>query len=106
MRKVGENTALTIPTGISLVDVERELLKQINEFENVVRSSATNYDPSEVANYVYTLAKTYNKFYHDVSVLNAENVKEKELRVALSNQTGLTIKKAMKLLGMDVPERM
>lgn len=106
MRKVGENTALTIPTGVALSDVERELLKQINEFENVVRSSAANYDPSEVANYVYALAKTYNKFYHEMPVLNAEKESEKQLRVALSNQTGVTIKKSMKLLGIDVPERM
>lgn len=106
MRKVGENTALTIPTGVALADVERELLKQINEFENVVRSSAANYDPSEVANYVYALAKTYNKFYHEMPVLNAEKESEKQLRVALSNQTGVTIKKSMKLLGIDVPERM
>lgn len=106
MRKVGEDAALTIPTDVTLHDVERELLKQINEFENVVRSSAANYDPSEVANYVYALAKTYNKFYHEMPVLNAEKESEKQLRVALSNQTGLTIKKSMKLLGIEVPERM
>jgi arginyl-tRNA synthetase len=87
-------------------DVERELVIQISEYENVVRAAAEKYDPSELANYVYALTKTYNKFYHDFPILNAETDDEKKFRVALSKQTGVIIRKAMKLLGIEVPEKM
>ncbi len=90
----------------TLNDVERELIILISEYENVVRAAAEKYDPSEVANYVYSLAKTYNKFYHDFPILNAATEEEKKLRVALSAQTGLLIKKGMKLLGITVPDKM
>jgi arginyl-tRNA synthetase len=109
VRKAGETvTGLQIDrlTEYSLAEVERELIIQLSEYENTVKTAAEKYDPSEVANYVYNLAKLYNKFYHDLSILNAETETLKNFRVALSNQTGLVIKKAMKLLGIDVPERM
>jgi len=106
MRKAGEASGFEITDDTKLAEVERELLKVINEFENTITSAADKYDPSEVANYIYTLAKAYNKFYHEMPVLNAGQEQEKLLRVSLSNQTGIIIKKGMKLLGIDVPERM
>lgn len=106
MRKAGKLDEFVITDDTELADVERELLKTINEFENTIASAADKYDPSEVANYVYNLAKAYNKFYHEMPVLNAQQEQEKQLRLHLSNQTGFIIKKGMKLLGIDVPERM
>lgn len=105
VRKAGEVTMPSLET-VLLADVERELIIQLSEYENTVKTAAEKYDPSEVANYVYNLAKLYNKFYHDLSILNAETETLKNFRVALSNETGLVIKKAMKLLGIEVPERM
>ena len=105
MRKVGE-TPKGFETLSGLGDVERELIIHLTEYENTVRAAAEKYDPSEIANYVYSLAKLYNKFYHECPILNAATAEEKIFRVALSNQTGIVIKKAMKLLGIDVPEKM
>lgn len=108
LRKAGVagTGTLTIPDGLSLAAVERELIIQLAEFENVVKTACDKYDPSEIANYVYNIAKLYNKFYHEQPILQAPSEKEKNLRVAISSQAGSVIKKGMKLLGIDVPERM
>ncbi|MFN8322374.1 MAG: arginine--tRNA ligase [Chitinophagales bacterium] len=106
MRKAGEAVSAEWNENTMLADVERELIIQLSEYENTVHTAAEKYDPSEVANYVYNLAKTYNKFYHDFPILNAATEAEKKLRIALSSQTGTIIKKAMKLLGIEVPEKM
>ena len=86
--------------------VERELIIQLSEYENVVQAAADKYDPSEIATYVYTISKLFNKFWHELPILKADTEEEKQLRVALSHQTGIVLKKGMKLLGIDVPEKM
>lgn len=91
---------------VELHSTERELIIQLSEFENVVKTAAEKYDPSEVANYAYSIAKLYNKFFHECSILTAETEELRKFRVGLSNQTGVVINKAMKLLGIEVPERM
>ena len=96
----------TIDTSHPLTAEEKELLVLLADYENTVRNAAEKVDPSELANYIYQLAKTYNKFYHESPILNANTDAEKSLRVALSAQTGAVIKKGMKLLGIAVPERM
>jgi arginyl-tRNA synthetase len=107
MRKIsGEAAMPSLQAMPSLGNVERELIIHLTEYENTVGAAAEKYDPSEIANYVYSLAKLYNKFYHECPILNAATAEEKTFRVALSNQTGIVIKKAMKLLGIDVPEKM
>ena len=106
MRKTGGIELNSFETNESLNDVERELIIQLSEYENVVRTAAEKYDPSEVASYVYNIAKLYNKFYHELPILNAGTEDEKKLRIVLSNQTGIVLKKGMKLLGIDVPEKM
>ncbi len=107
LRKAGEATEVPLLKDVELLNtVERELIIQLSEYENVVRVAAEKYDPSEIANYVYSLAKLYNKFYHELPILTAATETEKKLRIALSNETGIVIKKAMKLLGIDVPEKM
>jgi arginyl-tRNA synthetase len=106
MRKAGESASLDNVSGYSLSAVERELIILMSEYENVVKSASDKYDPSEVANYAYNLARTYNKFYHESPILSAEKPEEKIVRVALSGQTGVVLKKAMNLLGIEVPEKM
>lgn len=101
-----ENVSNLSIDSVPLADVERELIIQLSEYENTVKAASDKFDPSEIANYAYALAKTYNKFYHDQPVLTAATPAEKQLRVALSGQTGRVIKQAMKLLGIDVPEKM
>jgi arginyl-tRNA synthetase len=93
-------------TATPLHSTERELILLLYEYPNVLVSSASAYDPAELANYVYNLAKLYNKFYNEVPILTAPTPEEKNLRILLSKVTGDTIRKGMKLLGIEVPDRM
>ena len=108
IRRAGAMEALGAETiaAYSLSEVERELIILMSEYENTVRIAAEKYDPSEIANYSYNLARTYNKFYHESPIISAPTENEKQVRVALSAQTGVILKKGMKLLGIDVPEKM
>lgn len=106
MRKAGEPAALDLNALPQLVQEERELLIQLCEYEKVILSAIEKYDPSEVANYVYNLAKLYNKFYHEQPILTATDEAVKTMRVTLSAATGSIIHKAMHLLGIEVPEKM
>ena len=90
----------------SLHAKEKELLKQIELFPEVIQNAASNHSPALVANYVYELVKEYNSFYQSVSILGEENRTKKVFRVQLSQKVADTIKSAFKLLGIEVPERM
>lgn len=85
---------------------EKELLKQIELFPEVIQNAASNYSPALVANYTYELVKEYNSFYQSVSILGEEDETKKIFRVQLSKKVAATIKSAFKLLGIEVPERM
>ena len=76
------------------------------EFTAVVRQAGTDYSPSVIANYAYDLAKEYNQFYHDYSILREEDAAVKAFRIKLTDNVGKIIKTAMNLLGIEVPERM
>lgn len=91
---------------INLHEKEKELLKAIAQFPDIIQSAADNHSPALVANYVYDLVKEYNSFYQSVPVLGSEVENEKIFRVQLSKKVGETIKSAFALLGIDVPERM
>lgn len=93
-------------TLIELHEKEKELIKQLELFPEIVQNAADNHSPALIANYTYDLVKEFNSFYQNVSILGAENDNEKAFRVALSNKVGVTIKNAFGLLGIDVPERM
>jgi arginyl-tRNA synthetase len=85
---------------------EKELLKQIELYPEVIQNAANNHSPALVANYTYELVKEYNSFYQSVSILGEENRTKKVFRVQLSQKVADTIKSAFKLLGIEVPERM
>jgi arginyl-tRNA synthetase len=87
-------------------DLERELLFELYRFPGVVQHAAANYDPSEVANYAYGMAKSFNKFYDKYSLLNAADEGEKAFRLQLAAQIALAIRKSLALLGIESPERM
>ncbi|NMH87823.1 arginine--tRNA ligase [Flavivirga algicola] len=93
-------------SGINLHEKEKELLKQIQLFPEVIQNAAAQHSPALIANYIYDLVKLYNSFFQNVSILGADNESEKVFRVQLSNTTGNTIKNAFRLLGIHVPERM
>jgi len=85
---------------------EKELLKQVALFPEVIQDAARNHSPALVANYTYDLVKEYNSFYQTVSILGEENPTKKVFRVQLSQKVADTIKLAFQLLGIEVPERM
>ncbi|MFM7017684.1 arginine--tRNA ligase [Flavobacterium sp.] len=90
----------------SLHPKEKELIKQIALFPEVIQDAANNHSPALIANYTYELVKEYNSFYQTVSILGEENQAKKIFRVQLSHKVAETIKLAFKLLGIEVPERM
>ncbi|MCO5950338.1 arginine--tRNA ligase [Mucilaginibacter flavidus] len=85
---------------------ERELILALTQFPGIIQTAAEGYSPAIVANYVYELAKNYNKFYHQCPILSLEDEVLKQFRLQLSAASGKVINKAMKLLGIEVPERM
>jgi len=90
----------------SPVEKERELIKVLDQFPEVIDQAATQYSPALVANYSYELVKSFNSFYQNISILNADTEEQKHFRVLLSKATSQVIKTAFRLLGIDVPERM
>ena len=85
---------------------EVALVKQLADYPNVVKAAAENFAPSIVAAYAYELAKQYNAYYHDHSILREEDAAVRAMRLRLSEQVARVIRLAMRLLGIDVPERM
>ena len=91
---------------IGLNQYEREVLYLTYDFANKVKEAADEISPSVIAQYVYDLAKGYNKFYTEISIFNEPDENKLLFRVAFSDVVARTIKDAMDLLGIDVPERM
>ena len=102
--EAGAKTTFTAPESIS--EKECNIIRMLNEFPAVVRQAGTDYSPSGIANYAYELAREYNQFYHDFSILREENEETKAFRLLLTDNVGKVIKTAMNLLGIEVPERM
>ena len=93
-------------TGIELHEKEKELIKIIENYPEIIQQAANNHSPALIANYTYDLVKEFNSFYQNVSILGEENLEKKILRVQLSKKVSDIIKSAFSLLGIDVPERM
>lgn len=91
---------------IEMNDKEVELAKLLYDFPEIIKAAAESYNPSIIANYMYDLAKEFNQFYHDYSILSADNEEQKVFRIQVAEQVGKVINKGMSLLGIEVPERM
>ena len=91
---------------LELHDKEKQLIKQLELFPEVIQNAAEQHSPALVANYTYDLVKDFNSFYQNVSILGADTKEEKGFRVALSQSVSYTIKNAFSILGIEVPERM
>ena len=109
LRKAAEKSFVmpdVTPEGIELSDKERVLIQKIGDFPSVVNEAGRSYSPALIANYAYDLAKEYNQFYHDFPVLREENKDLLGLRLKISSLLARTLKDAVSLLGMEVPEKM
>jgi len=105
LRKAG--TSVTTTSGYNQLEAaEKEMIGKLYAYPSIIASAAQNYDPSEVANYCYDLAKSFHKFYHDFSILRAESDGARQFRLLLSNAVGKVLKSGMELLGIEMPERM
>jgi len=89
-----------------LKPIEKEIIQHLSFYPDIIKEAANNYEPSTIANYIYKLAKTFNSFYAELSILNAENEDEKLFRLKLAFFVTTVIKNGMKLLGIEVPEKM
>ena len=91
---------------LTLHPKEKELLKQLQLFPEVIQNAADQHSPALIANYTYDLVKEFNSFYQNVSILGADNETEKVFRVQLSHTVANAIKNAFSLLGIEVPAKM
>jgi arginyl-tRNA synthetase len=105
LRKADFDTSISI-SEVTLHEKEKELIKQVQLFPEIIQNAAENHSPALIANYTYDLVKEFNSFYQQVSILGEENHDIKVFRVQLSKSVGNTIKNAFQLLGIEVPERM
>ncbi len=85
---------------------EISLIQRLADFPALVEEAGKTYSPALIANYAYDLVKEYNQFYHDYSILREENADIRAFRLSLSRTVGDTVRRAMWLLGIEVPERM
>lgn len=90
----------------SILPKEKELLRTIYEFPQILQEAAANYSPALIANYIYELAKVFNQFYHEISILREPDEIKRNFRISLSVFCGQIISNAMDLLGIEVPEKM
>jgi arginyl-tRNA synthetase len=90
----------------SLEPAERDVLHVVSQFENKIREAAKDYSPAVIANYAFDLAKQYNQFYQSIPIFNEEDPAKLKFRIAVSESVAFILKKAMRLLGIFVPEKM
>ena len=96
----------TLESDIALSEKEESLVQLLAEFPDIVKQAGDEYNVSLIGNYIYDLAKEFNQFYHDFSILKEENTSLRDFRLVLSKNVASTIQKGMKLFGIEVPERM
>lgn len=92
--------------GSALSAKEVQLLRMVEQFPNVVAEAGEIYSPAVIANFVYDLAREFNQFYHDFPIMKEADAVKRDMRLALCQVVGKTIKNALWILGIDVPERM
>ncbi len=100
------NTKWAVDPAITLAAAEKELVYLVAQYKLKIEEAATQLAPSVIAQYVYDLAKQFNKFYNELSIINEEDETKQKIRLSLVELTGKTIQQAAKLLGVIVPERM
>ncbi len=105
-REQGIDVPGGVDTGLLLSAKERELVKWIYLYPETVKQAGKNLSPAEVAGYVFELAKMYNQFYHDHSILKEPDEKKRDFRLQVSGASCEIIKDAMGLLGIEVPPGM
>ncbi len=105
MRKAGDIDTAAMAHAIPN-EKETSLIQKVADFPSTVAEAGRSLSPALIANYCYDLAKEYNQFYHDYSILREEDMAVKALRLELSSVVARTLRSAASLLGIEMPERM
>jgi len=106
LRKAGDFDATIAGNYFEFVLEEREIIQQLYQYPSVIEESALQYDPSAIANYAYALAKNYHRFYHEHSILKADDLAVRSFRLCMSKAVGSVLNHSMNLLGIEMPEKM
>ncbi|MBP3738721.1 MAG: arginine--tRNA ligase [Muribaculaceae bacterium] len=106
LRKSTDDVDGTDISNVAPNDKETSLIQRLADFSAAVADAGKNFSPALIANYVYELAKEFNQFYHDYSILREENACVRVFRLKLSRTVGDIIARGLSLLGMEVPQRM
>ena len=106
LRKATDNVDAIYVNAVVPNEKETNLIQRLADFSTAVADAGKNYSPAVIANYVYELAKQYNQFYHDFSILREENATVRAFRLKLSAAVADVIARGLGLLGMEVPQRM
>ncbi len=106
LRKSGEDYCAVDISAVAPNEKETSLIQRLADFTTVVADAGRNYSPALIANYVYDLAKEYNQFYHDCSILKEQDSAVRSFRLLLSDTVADVIKRGMSLLGIEMPSRM
>ncbi len=107
-KAAAEGTAIpeTLADDMPVNEKETDLIQKMNEYGAAVEQAGKDYSPSGIANYCYELTKQFNQFYHDYSILNADTEAKKQVRLVIAANVAKIIRNGMRLLGIEVPERM
>ena len=105
-RELGIAVESISTSNLNLSVKEKDLLKRIVLFPDVIREAGANYSPAVIASYCFELVKEYNQFYHDHFILKEKNQEQRDFRLILSATVGKIIRNGMSLLGIEVPDRM
>ncbi|MFM6945758.1 MAG: arginine--tRNA ligase [Flavobacteriales bacterium] len=95
-----------LPLNLMLKPEEKEIIKQLSVFPQIIEEAAKNYSPAVIANYSYELVKLYNTFYQSVKIIIEPDENLRQLRLALSAMVQQTIAQGLRLLGIEAPQRM
>lgn len=106
LRKAGDFDANIAENYLEFVLEEREIIQQLYQYPSVIEESALQYDPSAIANYAYALAKNYHRFYHEHSILKADDLAVRSFRLCMSKAVGSVLNHSMNLLGIEMPDKM
>jgi arginyl-tRNA synthetase len=108
LRKADENKIVLekCDNSLNINEKEKFLIQLLAQFPNVLREAGESFSPALIANYCYDLAKEFNQFYHDFSILKEENLQIRNFRLQLCKEIATTLKNAMELLGIELPEKM
>jgi arginyl-tRNA synthetase len=106
LRKAAEGDTPVYPDNYQMNEYERDIVLQLHKLPQVVEAAAANLDPSEVANYAFNLAKAYNKFYAECSILKAETPEALAFRLQVCHSVAIALRESTRLLGIEVPDRM